>query len=192
MKSRIGEYLLAHGCARTWQHSQAVALEARDLALAYGVDEGSALQAAWLHDISAVIPNGEWLEAARRFGLEILAEEAAFPMILHQKLSAALARQEFGVEDAAILSAIGCHTTLKAGYAPLDLVLFVADKLAWDQAGEAPYAPALRAGLERGLEQGALAYLDHLWQRRAELGCVHPWMIAAREELIAFEHGSNG
>jgi predicted HD superfamily hydrolase involved in NAD metabolism len=182
-KEIIAHYLLNHGCPRTWEHSRVVAAQARILAQRFGVDIERAKQAAWLHDISAVIPNSKRLEAAQGFGLEVLPEEAAFPMILHQKLSTTLAPREFGVKDAGVLSAVGCHTTLKAGYAPLDLVLFVADKLAWDQPGEAPYAAALRVGLQSGLEEGARVYLDHLWQRRAELGCIHPWMVAAREKL---------
>lgn len=184
--SQLEEFLTRHGCPRTWEHSQMVAIEARALARRFGVNESLAEQAAWLHDISAVIPDSERLGTALRSGVEVLPEEAGYPLILHQKLSVVLARQEFGINDQNLLSAIGCHTTLKAQFSKLDLVLFVADKLAWDQPGEAPFAPAMRAGLERGLEQAALAYLDYLWQQRAELKCIHPWMLAARDVLNQF------
>ncbi|HZU86929.1 MAG TPA: bis(5'-nucleosyl)-tetraphosphatase (symmetrical) YqeK, partial [Anaerolineaceae bacterium] len=147
MLAQVGEYLIRHGYPRTWEHSLAVAMQARILAQRFGVDENRAQLAAWLHDISAVIPDSERLAAALRYQLEVLPEEAAYPLILHQKLSLVLAQQEFGVNDEGVLSAIGCHTTLKAQFSKLDLVLFVADKLAWDQPGEAPFAPAMRAGL---------------------------------------------
>jgi hypothetical protein len=29
------------------------------------------------------------------------------------------------------------------------------------------------------------AFLDWQWQRREQLGVVHPWLVAAREELAA-------
>jgi predicted HD superfamily hydrolase involved in NAD metabolism len=183
LEAQIGEYLIQRDCPRTWKHSQSVALEALSLAMRFGVDEKRAEQSAWLHDISAVIPVSERLQAALEYGLEVLPEEAAHPMILHQKLSAVLAREVFSIEDEGILQAIGCHTTLRAGYTTLDLVLFVADKLAWDQPGEAPYAAAMRAGLKQGLEQAAWVYMDRLWQRRAELKCVHPWMVTALQAL---------
>ena len=104
-------------------------------------------------------------------------------MILHQKLSTVIASQVFKVTDAAVLSAIGCHTTLKAGASDLDKVLFVADKLQWDGVGEAPYSSQLRAGLARSLDEAAFAYLDYLWQGRQLLRSVHPWMVAAHHQL---------
>ena len=81
------------------------------------------------------------------------------------------------------LSAIACHTTLRAGATLLDKVLFVADKLEWDQEGKPPYLSGMRGMLERSLDEAALFYLDYLWQRRVTLPVVHPWMIEARQQL---------
>ena len=50
---------------------------------------------------------------------------------------------DFGIEDNEILSAIECHTTLKKNYSDIDLVLFVADKIKWDQEGKPPYLDGL-------------------------------------------------
>jgi hypothetical protein len=63
----------------------------------------------------------------------------------------------FGVADEGILSAVGCHTTLRAGASPLDKVVFVADKIAWDQAGPPPFLADLQAGLDRSRDHGARA-----------------------------------
>ncbi len=54
-----------------------------------------------------------------------------------------MAQEIFGVTDTLILNAVGCHTTLRAQPTTLDKVLFVADKLVWDQPGTPPYAQAL-------------------------------------------------
>lgn len=175
-------FLHHHALPHTAIHVAAVAAEARRLALRCGLDTDAAETAGWLHDISAPIPNGERVAAARTLGVEVLPDEAAFPMILHQKLSAVLGRDLFGVRDAATLSAIGCHTTLKAGASPLDVLVFVADKIAWDQPGTPPYLAALVAALDVSLGAAASVYLNHLWERRASLGTVHPWFLAAYKE----------
>jgi len=172
-------FLRRHALPHTAVHVAAVAAEARRLARRFGLDAEAAATAGWLHDISAPIPNDERVAAARTLGVEVLPEEAAFPMILHQKLSVVLARDLFAVRDAATLSAIGCHTTLKAGASSLDVAVFVADKIAWDQPGTPPYLAPLVAALDTSLDAAAGVYLDHLWERRASLGTVHPWFLAA-------------
>lgn len=178
--------LLRHrGCVRTVEHSLQVAEEARRLAPCYGVEVSLVEMAAWLHDISAVIPSSRRLEAARQLGLEVLPEEAAVPMILHQKLSVVIAEELLGVCRPEVLSAIGCHTTLKADATPSDKVVFIADKIAWDQAGKPPYLADVRVGLEHSLDAGVLAYLAYLWQRRETLPVVHPWLAEAYRQLAA-------
>jgi predicted HD superfamily hydrolase involved in NAD metabolism len=175
--------LTAHGHPKVVGHSVRVAAEARRLAQRWGLDAGAAEAAGWLHDISAIVPVDQRIALAEALGLEVLAEERAAPMIIHQKLSEAIAEQVFGVGDAAILSAIGCHTTLKSGASPLDMAVFVADKIRWDQEGDPPYLDAILLAAERSLAAAAFCYIDHLWQRRATLLVVHPWLAQAHAEL---------
>jgi predicted HD superfamily hydrolase involved in NAD metabolism len=179
----VTAFLTRHGCPRTIEHSREVAEEARCLAIRFGAGPAQAEAAGWLHDVSAVIPNGERVRAARDLGLAILPEEQKAPVTLHQKLSAAMAAQLFGLDDQAVLSAIACHTTLKAGASTLDKVLFIADKVRWDQPHQAPYLQAVLAGLEHSLNEGVRAYLEYLWQRRETLAAVHPWLAEAHAEL---------
>jgi HD superfamily phosphohydrolase YqeK len=180
----VSAFLTHQGRPDTAAHCGAVAAEARRIAALVGADEDAAEAAGWLHDISVIIPNEQRIGAAEQLGIEVLPEEAIFPMIIHQKLSAVLAREIFQIGDAVILSAVGCHTTLKAGATVLDKVLFVADKLAWDQPGHAPFHEEMRAALGRSLDQAALAYLRYLWDRRATLRVLHPWAQAAYDELM--------
>ncbi len=176
-------FLQLHHCTETAGHCAQVAAEARRLALRFGADAPKAEAAGLMHDISIVIPNEERIAAAHLLGVEVLPEEAHFPMIIHQKLSVVLARELFGVTDAATLSAIGCHTTLKANATLLDKIVFIADKIKWDQAGTPPYLADLLPALARSLDQGVFVYLDYLWQQRATLRVVHPWLVAAHAEL---------
>jgi len=175
--------LAHHGLAATAEHCLTVADEARRLADRFGIEGEHAAIGGWLHDVSAVIPSPERAEVARRWDLPVLPEEDVFPMILHQKLSAVMARVLFGVADEAILNAIACHTTLRTDATVLDKVVFLADKVQWDGIGEPPYLSSVLAGLRRSLDAAVFAYLDYLWQQRAKLAVLHPWAAAAHQQL---------
>jgi HD superfamily phosphohydrolase YqeK len=86
--------------------------------------------------------------------------------------------------DREILSAIGCHTTLKTKATLLDKVVFLADKIAWDQVGKPPYLNKVIEALEVSLDAAVLEYLDYLWERRDQLQVLHPWFIEAREARL--------
>jgi predicted HD superfamily hydrolase involved in NAD metabolism len=176
-------FLIHHGQRKTVEHSRRVAEEAGHLALQYGEDPVKAEQAGWLHDISAVIPNKERIAAAEKCGLAILPEERIAPMIIHQKLSAQIAADFFKVSDPAVLSAIGCHTTLKANATTLDKIIFLADKIRWDQPGEPPYLTEMLRAVAVSLDLASCVYLNYLWQRRATLPVLHPWVVEARKQL---------
>lgn len=175
--------LLSFGRQVTARHSRRVAGEAGRIAGLFGADVDQAALAGWLHDISAIIPPGEMVGEALTRGIEALPEERAHPSILHQKLSAALASELFGVTDDAILTAVSCHTTLRADAAQLDMILYAADKLAWDQSDAAPYEAAVRAGLEVSLNAAVLAHLRWMHDRQASLSVVHPRLRDAYEWL---------
>lgn len=175
----VHTFLMLNDCQRAAEHCGRVARAAFQLAERFGGDPLAAEAGGWLHDVSAVWPADQRLAAAEALGVEILPEERQAPFILHQKLSVVLARELFGVRDAAVLSAVGCHTTLKDDPSLLDKVVFIADKLAWDEPFDAPWHPALRTALEHSLDDGCRVYLRALWGQREELAVLHPWMADA-------------
>ena len=175
----VQQFLLAHDAAKTAEHVRQVAEVAGELALRFGADAAAARCGGYLHDISVIIPNEERIALAQSLGIDVLPEEARFPMIIHQKLSAFIAEAHFGISDAAILSAIGCHTTLKRDASRLDKIVFIADKIAWDQAGSPPYLADLQQRLDHSLDAGVHVYLDYLWQMRDQLRVLHPWLAEA-------------
>ena len=179
LRRDVRAFLAQHGLSETAAHCAAVAEEARRQATRFGQDADRAEGAGLLHDVSAIFPSVQRAAIAHLLGIEVLPEEAAFPMIIHQKLSVVLAREVFAVTDRGVLSAIGCHTTLKAAASRLDKVVFIADKIAWDQPGRPPYLDNLLQALENSLDDGVFVYLDYLWQQRASLRVVHPWFAEA-------------
>ncbi|WP_189011319.1 bis(5'-nucleosyl)-tetraphosphatase (symmetrical) YqeK [Deinococcus malanensis] len=144
--------LAAYGREVIREHVPRVTQRAEELALRFSVDVQAARTAALLHDIGGIFRRDEMLALCKALELPIEPEEERVPLLLHAKLSVVLAREWQGVHAPEVLQAIRYHTTLHGQATALDQVVFLADKLEWDQGGEPPYAQALRASLEEGLE----------------------------------------
>ncbi|MGE6616451.1 bis(5'-nucleosyl)-tetraphosphatase (symmetrical) YqeK [Bacillus mycoides] len=179
IENDIKDFLLKYNKEFTYKHSIRVANEARKIAKIFYEDEEKAAIAGCLHDISAIFPNEERIAVAEEFGIEILQEEREFPMIIHQKLSRVIAKEVFKVEDKEVLNAICCHTTLHKYATKMDLVLFIADKLEWDQIGTPPYLINVKKALGNSLEHAAFVYISYLWERKDTLKVIHPWLEEA-------------
>ncbi|GGK94647.1 HD domain-containing protein [Deinococcus radiotolerans] len=170
---------LLSACGRevTREHVPRVMTEARRLARHFGVPEGAAAQAALLHDLGGIVPRAEMVPLCEALGIPICPEERQ--MLLHAQLSVVLARERYGVTAAGMGQAIRYHTTLHAAPSALDLVVFLADKLEWDQGGPPPYQAALRRALRNGLEGGATWMLRWMASPEARLLVPHPDLRAA-------------
>lgn len=179
----FSSFLISHGHPKIAEHCEKVGQEAARLAARFNQNPEQAKIAGYLHDISGVIPNGDRIEAALRLGIEVLPEEASFPMIIHQKLSRVMAEELFGVRNPSVLQAIECHTTLKKAPSEMDKILFVADKIVWDQEGVPPYRDDLLRQLNVSLDHAAFVYIRYLWDRKEQLRVVHPWLKDAYQDL---------
>ncbi|GIP32698.1 bis(5'-nucleosyl)-tetraphosphatase (symmetrical) YqeK [Paenibacillus sp. J2TS4] len=185
LEEDVSLFLTRHQRPITAEHSIRVGKKARELAIRFGADADQAEAAGYLHDVSAIFPNDERIEVSRQLGIEVLPEEEKFPMIIHQKISRVMARELFRITAEPILSAVECHTTLKKSSSLLDRIVFVADKIEWDQSGTPPYLDHLLKQLDRSPSHAALVYLEFLWDRRDTLKVLHPWAEAAYKELLA-------
>ncbi|MFQ9311637.1 MAG: HD domain-containing protein [Paraclostridium sordellii] len=181
LKKSITEFLELNNCLDTISHSIEVANYAKDISCRYSIRSELAEVSGLLHDISAVIPENKRIEVANILGIEIYDEERKMPLIIHQKISKVIAQDIFKVNDTSILSAIECHTTLKKEPSKLDLLLFVSDKVKWDQDGNPPYLEGLLYNLDKSLEHSALYYIDYLLKN--EIKVIHPWLKDAYEYL---------
>ena len=179
----VANFLRHHNHTDIAAHCLAVAKETRRLARAYNEDEEAGFQAGLLHDISVVFLAEERGEAAKRLDIEILPEEKVFPLIIHQKLSAYMAKEIFAISNHVIVNAVGCHTTLKANASIIDKSLFVADKIKWDQQGTPPYLKDILLALDSSLDEAAFCYLNYMWQKKSQLRVIHPWLREAYIDL---------
>lgn len=124
-------------------HTLGVSYLSSALAMCYGVDVKRAQLAGLLHDSAKYMKGSEMLVLVEKLGIEANAYERKAPDLLHAKLGAHFAKQEYGVMDEEILSAICCHTTGKPGMSLLEEILFVADYIEPSRRG-LPYLDEMR------------------------------------------------
>ena len=60
-------------------------------------------------------------------------------------------------------------------------IIFLADKIAWDQNGIPPYLDDLLKQLECSLEEAALFYINYLLDHGIKV--IHPWILDAKSQL---------
>jgi predicted HD superfamily hydrolase involved in NAD metabolism len=177
-------FLIAAGREDTLAHCRAVAEEAARLALRYGLDPRRARLAALLHDLAVVVPDADRVVVAESLGLIPDDDERRVPLLLHGPIAAAVLRR-LGVNDEEVLAAVRDHTTCRPGATPLQLAVFVADKISLDPAAPVrDFVPAVRAAADHSLERAALVYLDWMIPYlQARGGAAHPNALAARDVL---------
>ena len=177
-----GALLASYGKHATWRHVQGVAEVCVQLAQRFGLDETACRLAGILHDISAVIAPKDMLRFAQEAGMALDPAEERYPFLLHQRLSAVVAQLHFGIDDSAVTEAIACHTTLRAQAGDVDMALFLADKIAWDQPGEPPFLSEVNAALDVSLRHACRVYIDYVMDNGMIL-MPHRDLLAAREWL---------
>lgn len=181
----VTNFLQAAGRPDTLAHCQAVAAQSRKLAARFGLDEGRAALAALCHDLAAVVPPGEAISVAENLGLIPDPIEREAPILLHGPIAAAVLERELGFVDQDLLNAIRYHSTSRPGATALELLLFVADKIALDPASAArDFVPAVRTAARTSLAGAAFVYLGWVVTYGPQLGWrVHPNALGAHAEL---------
>ncbi len=111
------------------RHILRVEAMAADLAHHHGVDPDKAAQAGLLHDLAKFFKPDRLIALAEQDGLLLNEVERQVPHLLHADVSAIVARDQFGITDPEILTAIANHTLGNPGMDPLSCIVFLADTL---------------------------------------------------------------
>jgi predicted HD superfamily hydrolase involved in NAD metabolism len=126
-----------------YRHTLGVSYTACALAMRYGEDLGAARRAGLLHDCAKCMSNSEMRQMANRKKIALSAFELEHPALLHAKLGVHVARDTYGITDAAVLEAIRWHTTGKPDMTLLQSIIFTADYIEPNR-DKAPRLPELR------------------------------------------------
>ena len=117
------------GQEHRYEHVIRVARCADVLAQVHGVDSQKARLAGMFHDLARLYDAERLLKESLSRGIPIDSYSREHPIVLHAPLGAELAREQFGIEDEAVLSAIRKHTLGDAKMSALDCILYLADGL---------------------------------------------------------------
>ena len=123
--SRLFEALTPH----RYMHSLSVAHTARRLARLHGIDVLRAEQAGLLHDCAKCLPMKEMRRIAVEHSLtddETVLDSGA---LLHSLVGAWVARNEYGMADPEVLSAVAYHNTGFPGMSRLDMCVCLSDSI---------------------------------------------------------------
>lgn len=164
------------------KHVEDVAEIAVSLAKAYNLDITKTKLAALLHDISGIMTPQEMYDFAISRGFEIDPAEEKYHALLHQRVSKIIAQDEFGVTDSDILNAIECHTTLRKNASLYDKIVFIADKISWDQKGVPSCDDLLKSATVEALNEACFLYIKYQFDNNL-LVMPHQWLIEAYEDL---------
>ena len=169
-----------------------VAAEAKRLALLWGEDAARAETAGWLHDVSAIVPTGRRIRLAEDLGLDVLPEERAFPMIIQSPRNC----PPTIVHQAASSRRLWHHrpgrperhrlphdAESRCVAARQDRLRGRQDAMGPGRRSALPERDHRRWWNARSIRP-RLVYLDYLWQRRATLPVVHPWLVQAYHQTL--------
>ena len=180
IKTDVKDLLYLSNKQKTFEHVQAVAETGIKIAEQYGLDKNICELCGYWHDVSAIFSYDYMMKYAVENNWVIYEAESKFPILLHQRISRVIAEEDFKIADERILSAVECHTTLKANPSKYDMALFVADKLAWD-LGFPPFYDIVSDALKISLEKASLAYQNYIVEHKM-IYYPHKWF----EESVKF------
>ncbi len=165
-----------------YEHSLAVATEARRLAAKWGGDPDKAYTAGLLHDIMKNTKPELQLQILRDFDILLDNVEKASPKLWHAKCGAAFIERVLGVEDEDILTAVRYHTTGRAGMGALERVLFLADFTSADRDYED--VAVMRRLVDEDPEEAMLYALRYtMCELASKQAPIHPDTVGAYNEL---------
>lgn len=166
------------------EHSLGVAEDGVHLARRWGANEEQVRLAGLLHDCAKGMSPAELLQWALAFDIVRDDTERACPDLLHGPVGALLAWKEYGVTDAAVLSAIRLHTLGGEGMSLLERIIYLADYI---EPGRAfPGVEELRVLAEQDLNLALLRAMEGTIRYVLERGLpLHPQTVRARNSLLA-------
>lgn len=146
----INNWLKANLSEERYEHSLGTAECARELARKFGCDEEKAYFTGLIHDCAKHLAKDTTMEIINT-KIHLEEGELCSPKTHHAPVGAYIAKQEFGIEDEEILSAIRWHTIGKVNMTTFEKIIFLADKIETRTRPREIYEP-IRKALKSGLD----------------------------------------
>lgn len=167
-------------------HSVNVMNVSVELAERYGVDRDAAALAGLLHDCARDHGKDELLECCEKYSIipdDVLKQQ---PGLLHGRIGAFLARDEYGIDSPEILEAISSHTMGSPGMSKLACIVFLADYI--EPARVFPGVQNIRNEAFNDLYNAMLIGIDGtISSILAKGSLLHPDTVATRNWLLSLK-----
>ena len=168
---------------RRLDHTMLTTCEAVKLAARYRVDAKKTRLAAILHDCIK-LPNKELLAYCDEHCCDISEEERKNPYLIHSRLGAVIAMEEYGVTDPEVLSAIRHHTLGCVGMSLMDKIIYVADKI--EPGRDFEGVDEMREAAYEDINRAMLMVMQHSAEYTAASGrAVNPSTRSVMDYLIS-------
>ncbi|MDO4935988.1 MAG: bis(5'-nucleosyl)-tetraphosphatase (symmetrical) YqeK [Phascolarctobacterium sp.] len=166
-----------------YAHSFRVYETAMEMAKWYGMPTEKLAVAALLHDCGRKIEVQNSVHQALVWNLGVDDVERQQPILLHQKLGAYLAKQEYGIDDEEILNAIATHTTGDKGMSMMAQVVYLADMIEPGRVYDG--MEELREVAKKDLQLGMINCYAHTMNYLLRQGLlIHPKCVEGYNELL--------
>lgn len=175
LKERLSAYRM--------HHSLEVAKSAKMLAEKYGYDSEKAYLAGLLHDITKEADEQETFAFAEKYSIAMSPLEKGAKKLWHAMTGAEYIRNEFGIDDEEIITAVRYHTTGRADMSLGEKILFIADFISSDRSynGVESMREKAQISLETAMLEGIEFTITELVEKHAP---VHPHTVDAYNDII--------
>ena len=175
--------------ARRLAHIRGCEEEAVRLARRWGADERDARRAGILHDCTKYLGLDEQLELCRRCAIPLDELERESEKLLHSKTGAAIAKYEFGENDA-VYDAIFYHTTGRGDMTLLGKILYTADYM--EPNRDFPEVGELRRLAYEDLDRAVVLGTElSIAEMKEKNRVVHPNTLACYRSLTGRDPGGS-
>lgn len=175
-------------------HSIGVEEVACDLAVIYGYDPGKASIAGILHDCAKNLSDEELLCYCQKYQLPVTEIEVRCPFLLHGKVGAAFAKDQYKITDPEIIDSITYHTTGRPNMSLLEKIIFTADYIE-PYRRPLPRIDEIRWMAYTDLDQAVLIILEntlsYLEQSKAEIDTMTVDTYQYYKTTLSAGHGSD-
>ncbi len=179
---KVKENLKGRLTEKRYNHSIGAMKAARLLARIYKEDEDEAALAGLVHDIAKEMPKAEMEKYVKEHKIEVDEIEKIQMGLLHAKIGASIAKEEFGASKK-VQEAICYHTTGNKDMNVFDKIIYLADKIEENRDYEG--VKELREKAKSDLDEAMLFVLDFNIQKNIRKGIlIYADTIELRNKLL--------
>lgn len=182
----VKEILKQRLTEKRYNHSLGAMKAAKELAKIYGENEIDAEFAGLIHDIAKEMPKEEIEKYIKKHNIQIDEIEERQMGLLHAKLGASIAKEEFGANEK-IENAIKYHTTGNVEMDTFAKIIYLADKIEENRTYEE--VEDLRELAKKDLDKAMLFVLDFTTTKSIKKEkLIHPDSINLRNYLLTLDN----